>query len=322
MKVSSLSFTNFKTFQEEEVFTNLKNINYLIGPNGVGKTNVWLGLEAIKNLFNGLKTLARNNFFDKNDKTICLSITFKLTETEREQILNMINDAANIPDIFMQHIKYSVCCSVKEKISEVIFIDDIQGILLEHVTLTATDNSVVGKLSELNNFVKSTQSNLQQIATNAQSIYALLQKFSPQIGKLLHQTLGSIQYIPSQRMSSSGVSLSETQEISLDGNSLANELATILQSDRDKYARYEHNVRQVTQYIKDVRTPPKGNQLTIEIGEDGLDKTIEHSDLSSGFHQSLILPRIISDLESKIVFLEEPELHLHPKISKKVINYY
>ena len=318
VEISSISFKNFKTFQDQETFAETKKLNFLIGPNGVGKTNVWKGVNKIKELFNGRRNLVRNDHFDKNDKEIHLSLTFKLSASERRKIIGTMN-SITIPEKFLWRIKYSVQCDTKRKINEFLSIDSGSGEFLTCLTVTYSNKSAVAQTIDLNDIAHAapTKSTGQ---FNTENIVSALKQFNPTILALLQKFFESVVHVPSQRIFTGVITPAESKDISLDGGSLANEINTIFQTNRPKRDRYEKNVKQIAPHINQINTPPKGNNITVEIHEDGLANEIAHDELSNGYHQSLILPHIIQNSDPRIFFLEEPELHLHAQSQKALLD--
>ena len=320
MKISSLSFKNFKTFRDEGSFVEIKDTNFIIGPNGVGKTNVRIGLETIKEAFYGSQIPAQSSF-DKNEEEVVLSITFKLTKKERRQILTSVKmDFTDNSEKYLQYVRYSVWHEANMKIRESISIDSIHEGFREGIVLTYDENVVKFQTGDLHGVITNiATSDMGDMGSGVNSMEAALEQYNPSILELFTKAFEKIVHVPSQRMSANTTSPKEQQEISPNGNSLLNELHTSFQNSRGKRDSYEQNVKRVTPHIKEINTPIKGSNITIEIREDGLVNPIRHDELSNGYHQSLILTNIIQNSSPKIIFLEEPELHLHAKSQKELL---
>ena len=320
MKISSLSFKNFKTFRDEGSFAEIKDINFIIGPNGVGKTNVRIGLETIKEAFYGSQIPAQSSF-DKNEEEVVLSITFKLTKKERRQILMSVKmDFTDNSEKYLQYVRYSVWHEANMKIRESISIDSIHEGFREGIVLTYDENVVKFQTDDLRGVIADIiASDMGYMGSSVNSMEAALEQYNPSILELFTKAFKKIVHVSSQRMSASTALPQEQQEISPNGNSLLNELHTSFQNSRGKQDSYEQNVKRVTPHIKEINTPIKGSNITIEIREDGLVNPIRHDELSNGYHQSLILTNIIQNSSPKIIFLEEPELHLHAKSQKELL---
>ena len=320
MKISSLSFKNFKTFRDEESFAEIKDVNFIIGPNGVGKTNVRIGLETIKKMFYGSQIPAQSSF-DKNDEEAVLSITFKLTKNERRQILVSVNmDPTNNSEKYLQYVRYSVWYKANMKSRESISVDSIHEGLREGIVLIYNGNTPQFQTSDLHKIITNVStSDMGSVNSNVNNMETALRQYNLPILELFEKAFEKIVHVPSQRISANTASPREQQEISPDGNSLLNELHTSFQNSRGKRDSYEQNVKRITPHIKEINTPIKGSNITIEIREDGLVNPIRHDELSNGYHQSLILTNIIQNSSPKIIFLEEPELHLHAKSQKELL---
>ena len=320
MKISSLSFKNFKTFRDKESFAEIKDVNFIIGPNGVGKTNVRIGLETIKKMFYGSQMPAQSSF-DKNDEEAVLSITFKLTKNERRQILVSVNmDPTDNSEKYLQYVMYSVWHEANTKIRESISVDSIHGGFREGIVLIYNGNTPQFQTSDLHKIITNVStSDMGSVNSNVNNMGTALKQYNLPILELFEKAFEKIVHVPSQRMFASTASPQEQQKISPDGNSLLNELHTSFQNSRGKRDSYEQSVKRVTPHIKEINTPIKGSKITIEIREDGLVNPIKHDELSNGCHQSLILTNIIQNSSPKIIFLEEPELHLHAKSQKELL---
>ena len=89
LKITELSFQNFRTFKDTEHLTGIAKNNYLIGPNGTGKSNIFRGIQLLKDIFVKSYTLEISDYFDcNNTEKLVVSVTLELTEQERDSIIH------------------------------------------------------------------------------------------------------------------------------------------------------------------------------------------------------------------------------------------
>ena len=321
MNISSITFKNFKTFRDEETFGDTKKINFLIGPNGVGKTNVLTGINKINDLFKGTNSLQDSDCFDKNGKEMFLSITFNLSDKERTQIADSMKlNAASYAHLedFLRNIKYSVWCNANQKVKDSILISINSDEFQDYMTIMHDGNKTSLAVTPLK-IVGGTASKGTVVIYNESNMMSRMNKINKPLSMLFEKVFDSIAHVHNQRMSIESITPAEKIDISMDGSQLSNEINTMSQKKRTKHKRYEQSVKQIAPHISQINAPLAQNHITIEIREDGLKNEITHRELSDGYHQSLIIPHVIQNSDSHIFFLVEPELHLHAQSQKALL---
>ena len=93
----------------------------------------------------------------------------------------------------------------------------------------------------------------------------------------------------------------------------------------DEYQRKKKKFEDINHFLRTVTNSPR---VRIEIPHDKSiilvhmdDKIFPLSSLGTGIHEVIILAAAATVLENQVICMEEPELHLHPLLQKKLIRY-
>lgn len=119
-----------------------------------------------------------------------------------------------------------------------------------------------------------------------------------------------------------GASGSEANDFS--GEGIIERLAKIQnpplqkQSDKDKFLSINKFVQNVLENETAILEIPYGRDMIL-VHMDG--KTLPLESLGTGVHEVIILGAAATLLENTVICVEEPELHLHPLLQKKLIKY-
>lgn len=145
----------------------------------------------------------------------------------------------------------------------------------------------------------------------------------PEILNILSQAtreIPSIEFIPAIRRIGDG----EITEGDFSGTGIIKRLVPLQNPD---YKHQDHKKRfdQINVFLRDVienksatlEVPHDRNMIIVHM--DG--KTLPLSSLGTGIHEVVILAVAATILENQVLCIEEPELHLHPLLQKKLLRY-
>ena len=331
MKITELSFQNFRTFNDPENLTSIAKNNYLIGPNGTGKSNIFSGIQLLKGIFLGSYTLKTNDYFDCNNTAkLVVSVTLELTEYERDRIIPSIPKLDDEPDLLdthiLKHVRYEVTFRKSAIVNEIFsirnhsnnFETQIRPVDTNEYRLESFDLTEILKLLQSNPSSKKLPlSHTTHTSSNIRdSVRALNSTLYDQIICFFE----NIHYVSYQRQSKNQIQASMAEDIEPTGANLLNELDTVNNNSRPKYSDYEKSVKDATRTITSVYQSMVSTQRVLQIEEDGLQNRIDHANISSGYHQMLILVHIIKNMNASVILLEEPELHLHARAQKAILD--
>ena len=93
----------------------------------------------------------------------------------------------------------------------------------------------------------------------------------------------------------------------------------------DEYQQKKKKFEDINHFLQTVTNSPRArieiphDESTILVHMD--DKILPLSSLGTGIHEVIILAAAATVLENQVICMEEPELHLHPLLQKKLIRY-
>ncbi len=140
------------------------------------------------------------------------------------------------------------------------------------------------------------------------------------LAKLCVPGVPNVHLIPAKR----ALGLTGESFEDLSGRGLIDHLATLQnpawdkQEDREKFSHITNFLRTVTGKSEATLEVPSGREhLLIHMDN----KVLPLSSLGTGIHEVILIAAFCTIYDKSIMCLEEPEIHLHPLLQRKLINY-
>lgn len=331
LKVCYAQFSNFLSFKENIQLTNLEPITVLVGPNNAGKSNIIRTFKFYQELL----------ILEKNQKIMGDILEF--INKENLGIEGSITDLTVSYDFEDSTLPFD-----KLKIIHTIRFDfrgqfESERLIFEkEVEMTRKDITIYRKENQEGQFVY-LQQNTDLISefltghnpsnfktTNPEGHFTKLdwtryqpfhinESLNPNALKVFNQIKEFISkwiFIPANRFTE--VIGDEMAEIDSNGRNVENILSRWLSSKRKPTNNFLETVNE-TFRTKDINFSEDGKRAII--GENELIKVpLDH--YGSGFEQFLIIFQrfFVEFVKDAVIFIEEPEVHLHPFLQRKLLK--
>lgn len=292
MKLHKVGFSNFRSIGEEPVFVDLSaKVNVLIGPNNAGKSNVSRALEYIR--LEKEEQRKKDNLLDlhkRNGANQFLLTLIAQAEPVDKHLFHFFSDN-NL--VFRFSVDSRKGEYVQTPFDEMAF-DDFSEIFQVYSSSYFTDRPRPADMPKY----------------HAEVAHALV--------ATLHQQIPAVHMIPAIRKVSVG------ENYGLDGSGAIQTLAQWRHPDigQDKL---EEKLHQVETLLRRLLSMP---EVRIEV-PDSKDKIIVRNgklrlpleSYGTGIHELLILAIDIYSRSNVIFCIEEPEIHLHPRLQREFMRF-
>lgn len=301
MKLEGFGISNFRSFDSEGVYLdNLKKINIIIGKNNSGKSNVLRFLQLLNSHLQNLQSFPfdlQNQYKRNGEKTIIkLKVNLEnLLPKENKLPLHHPFKADNFPN-------------------NSFFVDYILN---------------TGKV-KLPNFITSLHDHflisLQRSYSSAGSEHLLPvieTNWSNHITNEIANLFKDLIYIPHLRVIQEGHKFGDSNS-SINGSNIISKMFQMQnpvigdEASRKKFELIRSFVRElINKDDLEIEIPHTKEAIVLTI--DGNRLPLES--FGTGIHQLVLLCSTLVIHENSLVCIEEPEIHLHPELQRKFINF-
>jgi len=321
MNFLGFGFSGYRSIGEKSAFiAPLKKINFIIGENNIGKSNITLFLKH--HLQKELSLLGRSDqgsSLQKIDVHIDSKAPFTLSLPVPNKGERLSKYISSIQGLDLSNRELSAIES-----------------LLNHSTFSPKNGISWLTFGEGNGKNKTLQQDIHDAKTGAHlgSWQTIWQKLTSRHGGDLNTwildsllvlakltaPLPKIELIPAIRK----IGTAGTNEDDYSGEGIINRLAKLqnpnIDSQKDKIKF--NNINIFLQTVLDnksatLEVPHDRDVILVHMDQ----RTLPLSSLGTGIHEVIILATAATVLDETLLCVEEPELHLHPLLQRKLINY-
>lgn len=310
LQLKSLEMENYKSIEKGKV--DLSDVSVLIGRNNSGKSNIIDLFSSIKyleeeNVRRIRKAWFRQRVTNKDDsQEFSYSLTYDIPEIFREKVLDKLESSKRTS---------SSSRKLERKIRN--------GRALTGLKM-CVEMSGTGR----DNFNKEYYTNDNHDWLPLDSFRREYTNFNrKELRNSLTSSILTWRFVSPFRKPSDSRQTKYTRDLDSDGNNLVQVLDSLERNHRPLFNKISNSYVKIMEGVSDLSIQydlegESDNFITVMIEEDYFDMEFRSKDISSGSKEILVLLTQIylAAEESDILFLEEPELHLHPGAEQKIFN--
>jgi len=292
MKLNEIGIGNFRSIGNDPVWVNLeKKINVYIGANNSGKSNIlrafaWLCKKEIANQLSPIDLHQRD---EKNLLRISIKATFE--------------EADGIPEVAGKNFLLDFKTQGKRR-------EWIKGPLV----LNEKKN-----LRLLNDFMKKYNINRQVLKEPSKDEYEIIEhRIYEVISNILLQKLSQTSYIPQFRQ------ITPAERYKIKGEGIVEMLASwqhpeiTADGNIERFLKVQNLLRRLLNLSNiEMEVVHTKNQIIVKNGN----LRLPLESYGTGVHELIILAVAIFSRKNAVFLIEEPEIHLHPRLQKEFLNF-
>ncbi|WP_423808300.1 ATP-binding protein (plasmid) [Photobacterium damselae] len=324
MILSGFAFSGYRSFGSEDkaVIAPLQKINFLIGTNNSGKSNVMRLICEHKSLFTKHETT-----FDSIDIPQVGSGNFKFSIAAPKSVISELSRNLIKRDDYRKnevHFEWLFSTELFEHIEQEENI--LTWFNVDHRNSNVHDplnKNCALSLEVPNGFrwknlaISMNKSYYDTDKGNIDNVISALAGAKPKLN------FDAILIPAIRQIGSSETKLSDQSDFSGSGiierlQKLERPVIGSNQEDKKKFAKINTFLRSVLENDSATLEIPHDRSMIIVHMDN---KTLPLESLGTGIHEVVILAAAATLIEDSVVCIEEPELHLHPILQRKLINY-
>jgi len=333
--LDAFRISNYKSFTDTQEFSDLSKINIIIGKNNSGKSNVliWLS-DKYQNIFESCRRITLGNTPKLNYQDLDYPQGYK--KEPFSIFIGLKNNGNTYDQWFADNV-----AKMKRYDDE-----NLLEKLLNNEAICEDKNTIWFEYQVINNNIDISESFVSKVydktSLSSQEWIGISKNFpegtpsaNNQVSRTLktlspvHIKIPSITFIPAIREIKDKIKKDPSSEIILrndfDGSGIIEQLARLQNPGHSGYEISKERFERINKFLRNV-TNNKSASIEIPSSQDYILTKIDNKilplvSLGTGIHEVIILAAASTLRENQIICMEEPEIHLHPTLQKKLIKY-
>lgn len=301
MKIKGFGIKNYRSFDDDGIYLdNLEKINIIIGKNNCGKSNVLRFLQTLNSNIQDFKKFPNDiqNQHRRNGKESILQLKIKGEDLPNNTEKISHGRIFNYNEFFRKYHLFDFSISS-------------QSIELPEM---------INKLDkrELVPF-----QNIYSSASSAILLETIKDTWTKSIINFIRDDFKDLIYIPHLRVIKEGHSFGDSNS-SINGSNIISKMFEMQnpsigdEKSKDKFNLIQKFVRELVNKPRlKIEIPHTKEEIVLTID----DNRLPLESFGTGIHQLVLMCSSLVIHENSIVCIEEPEIHLHPELQRKFINF-
>lgn len=307
--LDGIALSGYRSFDEKITkIKDFKKVNIFIGKNNSGKSNILRLIELLSHL----EANKKNNIFDK-DLDYCVNINAK--EIKYGYLIKKDSSITGKEYSVFEHQYGNVIKDIPEWANNIWFLFSDQEINMSVESRQFTKDlgdKILGKCNHdtIINLTPNLRADIEYKARN--------------IALRIMQSIKYPQY-QAYMVDAFRQIIHDEKKNNLSGLGLINKLRELQAPVLKSYKLSKKKFDKINEFIQEIlgientrlEIPAKTNEILVSINN----KVLPLESLGTGMHELIILAVAVTLYDNVIFCIEEPEIHLHPTLQKKIITY-
>ena len=314
MHLEKIYVQNYYSYKHYTEIKDIKNINYFIGSNGSGKSNLQKCFGMFYNMFQKYQIDHKNSTYNMDENTELL-IGFVLN-LEQDEFKKYATPYRKFDNIDVQKISIEKLFKNSSPISEKLVFTNKDGAK----NVFTKKNGDIHTISPNEYFNRNYNIMPSDPNSTILNVAAYLENFFTDLYKELMSFFTITKMQNDRKVNPVGTIMDDIPEW-INGEHYTSYIMKLIIERGEKLNRYIDSIRTLSdKHILDISLDlTKSNSTNLKIHMNDLPNPLGFNQLSSG-EKMVLLFALLKEHDGKILCIEEPELHLHSKFQKKLCD--